>query len=112
VHAQGASRPATAFHKGGIHYPIDQEIIMFGLFKKLRFVLTYGPEIDSVLTRERISIQAGHTERERERKRHHLNLCTKHQQEGNHSHFSEHNCDHCKLLAKTAHRLGEDDGKP
>lgn len=35
-----------------------------------------------------------------ESRKHHLNLCIKHQQEQNRSHFSEHNCDYCKALKR------------
>jgi hypothetical protein len=32
---------------------------------------------------------------------HRLNLCYAHRQEQNHSHYSSHNCDHCKLQHKS-----------
>jgi hypothetical protein len=35
-----------------------------------------------------------------ETKHHNLNLCYKHRQEQNRSHYSEKNCDYCKLLNK------------
>ena len=35
---------------------------------------------------------------------HRLQLCYAHRQESNHSHYSPHNCDHCKLQAKAGIR--------
>jgi hypothetical protein len=39
-------------------------------------------------------------QQEHEDNRHRLNLCYKHRQEAKRSHYSEHNCDHCKALAE------------
>ncbi len=65
-------------------------------FKRLRLVLSYGPEIDELLEA---------TQKEREARRweankHRLNLCYKHRQEPDQSHYSPHNCDHCRLLER------------
>lgn len=59
---------------------------------RLRLVLTYGPEIKQILQERR---------REQERKqaeehKYRLNLCYKHRQEQNRSHFAEHNCHYCQ----------------
>jgi hypothetical protein len=66
------------------------------MFKKLMFVFSHLAVIDTLIQKERTAqMEANHKARE-----HHLNLCLKHQQEGNRSHFAEHNCDYCKLLKK------------
>jgi len=67
------------------------------MLKRLKLLFTYGPELDQVLTQ----LRKANEEREREQNRHRLDLCFKHRQEPKRSHFSEHNCDYCKLLRKT-----------
>lgn len=63
------------------------------IFKRLMFLLTAGPEIDAIIKEEkRKALIKAH-----EDNAHRLNLCYKHRQEQNHSHFSSHNCDYCKL---------------
>jgi len=63
------------------------------LIDALTLIFTHGPELEQVLEeKKRVKDDA-----EREANAHRLNLCYKHRQEQNHSHFSEHNCDYCKL---------------
>jgi hypothetical protein len=69
---------------------------MFFIFKRIWLALTYGPELDVVAKK----IREEKEKRQKELERHHLKLCFKHQQEKRYSHFSEHNCDYCKLLKK------------
>lgn len=66
------------------------------LLKRLIFIFTYGPEIDEVMVERR----KANEEAERKKRQHHLQLCVKHQPVSPGSHYAEHNCDHCKLLAK------------
>jgi hypothetical protein len=61
---------------------------------RLKLVFTYGEELDQVLIEKRRLKE----EQIREEQKYHLNLCKKHQQESNHSHFSENNCHFCQLL--------------
>jgi len=65
-----------------------------GILKRLKFVFTHKTDIESLLKKE----QQAREEIEFNEQRYHLNLCLKHQQERNRSHFSEANCDYCKLL--------------
>lgn len=67
--------------------------------KRLWLALTYGPELEEVLIIRRREAEG----KRREDDQHRLHLCYRHRQERNHSHYAEHNCDHCKVLAK----LGE-----
>lgn len=71
---------------------------MFNWLAKLHLVFRYGPELSEMLSKERLA----NRQKEMDRKRTHLNLCYEHQQESNHSHFSEHNCHHCQLLTELA----------
>jgi len=59
----------------------------------LMLILNYGPELEELLKEKKQE----RLEAECEANAHRLNLCFKHRQEQNHSHFSEHNCDYCKL---------------
>lgn len=65
-------------------------------FKKLWLVFTYGDEIDGVLVEARRNLR----EAARRAKVENLNLCLKHQPANVGSHYSEHNCDHCKALKR------------
>lgn len=62
-------------------------------FKKLLFVFRYGDEILSLIKKENEEKR----EADRKLRQYNLNLCLAHQQERNRSHYSEHNCDYCKL---------------
>lgn len=63
-------------------------------FKRLRWVFSHGPEIDELLEAARKERE----DQEREENKYRLHLCHKHRQEPNHSHYSEYNCDYCRLL--------------
>jgi len=65
-----------------------------GVINRLKLLFAYGPELEQILKdmRSKMAIQ------EQEIEKHHLSLCLKHQQEANHSRFSESNCDYCRLL--------------
>lgn len=73
---------------------------MINFFRKLQYVFQYGTELNSILLKERQEIANEASRIEHERVKHHLDLCYKHQQEAKHSHYSEKNCDYCKLLAQ------------
>ena len=64
--------------------------------RKLLLIFSYGPELEDVLKK----LQAQRKHELFIARSHHLSLCLKHQQEHNRSQYSEHNCDHCKLLKK------------
>lgn len=68
--------------------------MIISLFKKLKFVFSYGEELEKLLKEERKKIQAA----ERELNFTRLDLCKEHQQKSYGSHYAKHNCDHCKLL--------------
>lgn len=70
------------------------------LIKRFRFIMAYSAEIDELLKEQLDERRRAKENAEREERRHMLNLCYKHRQEPNHSHFAEHNCDYCKALAK------------
>lgn len=77
---------------------------MLELIKKLILVFKYGTEIETFL----IKIREEAEKRERIAKKDNLKLCLGHKQEETHSHYSEHNCDYCKLkkeLETTKNRL-------
>lgn len=63
-------------------------------FNKLKLVFAYGSELEELLK----NIKKEKSDEEFKRKLHHINLCLKHQQEERRSHYSEHNCHHCKLI--------------
>ena len=63
------------------------------MLKRLQYVFTAGPELDNLIKAERRRIE----DEEHKKRAHHLNLCEKHQQEHHRSHYSEANCDYCKL---------------
>lgn len=69
---------------------------MINFIKRLLLIFTYPGELKEVLEEKRMK----KIKQQRESERHNLNLCFKHRQEKNHSHFSEQNCDYCKLLRK------------
>jgi len=64
------------------------------MFKRLMYLFTAGPELDSLIKKEKQERELAEFESNRYR----LHLCYKHRQEPNHSHYSAHNCDYCKLL--------------
>ncbi len=74
------------------------------MFNKLFLLFTYGSELEQVLKDIRWKKQIA----ENERKRDHLHLCSKHQQEENHSQYSEHNCDYCILQEKLNKLVNKD----
>ena len=67
--------------------------------KKLKLVFTHGDELTELLDK----IEDDNIERERMKTVHNLKLCLKHQQEADHSHYAECNCDHCDALATIDH---------
>lgn len=67
---------------------------MYELLLRLKWALTADQDFLEQVRVRRVARE----EAEREARKHHLNLCAKHQQEQNHSHYSEKNCDYCKLL--------------
>lgn len=68
---------------------------MFKQFlRNLRLMFIHGPEFEAILKKEFEEKLKEEARLEKSR----LNLCFKHRQERNHSHFSEGNCDYCKLL--------------
>lgn len=69
---------------------------MFSYIKYLKFLIDNRDSVYEIIREkeaERIIAEAKNNA-------HRLNLCFKHRQEQNHSHYSENNCDHCKLLEK------------
>ncbi len=66
------------------------------IFKRLKYLLTAPAELDELI--EDIKTKAADEERIANRSR--LDLCYRHRQEQNNSHFSPHNCDYCKLEEK------------
>lgn len=66
------------------------------MIKKLILLFKYGKELEEVL-REK---QEEKLRLERESKKDNLKLCFKHKQESKRSHYSEDNCDYCKLLKR------------
>lgn len=64
------------------------------MFGKLKLLFSYNDQLEELL----VKMKRDKENKERDARRHHLDLCLKHKQERNHSHFSEHNCDYCKLL--------------
>lgn len=77
---------------------------MIAFFRKLSLIFKYGDELETLLQ----NIRKEQRKKEREAKRHHLKLCIKHQQEQYRSHYSEHNCDYCKLLVKVEKKEGNE----
>lgn len=69
---------------------------MDNFFQRLIYVFRCGPELAELLAHKEEEIR----QRDYAATKDNLNLCFKHQQERNHSHFSEHNCDYCKLLMR------------
>lgn len=66
------------------------------MLKAIWLAITRRDEIEEFLRKEQIARE----EAERKDRIHNLKLCVKHKQERNQSHYSEHNCDHCKLQAE------------
>ena len=66
------------------------------LFKRLKLLFTYDPELDQLLEQMRTEAIKAH----QAETRYNLNLCKRHKQEVNQSEYSEQNCDHCKLQRK------------
>ena len=64
------------------------------ILHSLRLLFRYGSEIEKLLKVQ----EQEEKDRIREGSRYNLKLCVKHRQEVNKSHYSEKNCDHCKLL--------------
>lgn len=67
---------------------------MKNFFSRLMLVLNYGSEIDDIL-------REAHNEKAKEKaiqESKKLDLCFDHQQRSVGSHYSEHNCDYCRLL--------------
>jgi len=77
------------------------------IFSRLALVFTHGPELEWIVRTQR----AEEKSREWEAQRHHLDLCFKHQQEQNHSHYSGKNCHYCQLL-ETIRHLDRNAGNP
>lgn len=78
---------------------------MKNFFRRLLLVFMYGPELNQIVRKMR---------EDEERRQHalrseYLQLCIRHQPVSPGSHFSEHNCDYCKLLAAAdqTHRVAE-----
>lgn len=67
---------------------------MLGFFTRLWWAITANEDFE----KEVIARKREREDKERESRRYNLDLCYKHRQEHNHSHFSEKNCDYCKLL--------------
>lgn len=63
------------------------------LLKRLRYLLTAPAELDGLIEELKKKKQAA----EIEANRHCLNLCFKHRQERNRSHYCEANCHYCQL---------------
>lgn len=76
------------------------------MWNKLRLLFEYGPEIEALLVERRQKA----ADEAHKAKYYHLDLCLKHKQEANQSHFSEHNCDFCKVK-KELTKLGGHYGK-
>lgn len=66
------------------------------IFSRLKVCFTHGPELKTHLDQ----LRQDTLKAEFESRKHNLNLCYKHRQEQNFSHYSEKNCDYCKLLEK------------
>ena len=64
------------------------------LLSRFQLTFKYGAELEDLLREaHNAKIEAARLQKAKN-----LNLCWDHQQEDNHSHFSKHNCDYCKLL--------------
>lgn len=66
---------------------------MITLLKRLTLIFSYGKELDEILMEKRMNKLM----EEQKARKFNLKLCLKHKQEQNKSHYSEHNCDYCKL---------------
>lgn len=64
------------------------------ILTRLKMVFTHGSELEEFAEQEK----KRRIEKETEAKKFNLRLCEKHQQESQHSIYSEHNCDYCILL--------------
>jgi hypothetical protein len=63
------------------------------MFKYIKIMLFYRKELDQLIKKQREEFER----LKREEKKYNLNLCKKHQQERNFSHYSEKNCHYCQL---------------
>lgn len=70
------------------------------LFKIFLLYIKHGNKLEKALEH----LLELEREKERELTKDNLNLCVRHQQEKNHSHFSPKNCHYCQLLDEN-HRL-------
>lgn len=66
------------------------------MFKRLIYLITAGDALDELIKEEKRKAY----DLKQENNRYRLDLCYKHRQEQNHSHFSPNNCAYCKLEAK------------
>lgn len=66
------------------------------MFAKLRFLFTHGDELEELLADKAQEA----ADKIADLTKDNLRLCLNHQQENNHSHHSEHNCDHCIALER------------
>lgn len=70
---------------------------MMVLLQKIKILFLYGPELEEIVNK----LKKEKAEMLWESRKNNLNLCYKHRQEHNHSHYSEQNCDYCNLLKET-----------
>ncbi len=66
------------------------------VLRSIKLSFLYGEELEVLLKQ----IKYKKEQEQFELKKDNLNLCLRHQQEENRSHYSEDNCDHCKVLKK------------
>ena len=71
--------------------------------KRLKYLFTSTEALDILIAKEQRKID----DAERENQIHRLDLCYKHRQEPNRSHYSEHNCYYCQLQAHSAWQHSE-----
>lgn len=62
-------------------------------FTRLIYLFTAKAEVEELILDKRAEM----LQQEHENNRYRLNLCYKHRQEQNHSHYSEQNCHYCQL---------------
>lgn len=72
-------------------------------FTRLVYLFTAPREVEELILDKRAEFKR----QDYENQRHRLNLCYKHRQEQNHSHYSEHNCHHCQLQNHSAWQHSE-----
>lgn len=66
---------------------------MIKLLRRMILAITYSDQLEELVK----EMQRAKEDEVRLSRGMNLNLCLKHQQERNGSHYAEHNCDHCKL---------------